>query len=201
MIPLLLKEDTGSTNDDLWKFFEDGCREPVALLAGRQTRGKGQRERRWHSGSTGNLYLSILSFFNENSGKWLPLVPLQTSLLITSILRRHTDVAIGLKWPNDLMIGNRKFGGILVESKSSLEWGLTPVVIGIGLNLNASLADYPEHVRSEAAVLGEVNKDHFPLIDIALEVLYNFYSAFAAFPLLRYREESPGEPTTILEEG
>ena len=185
MIPLLLREETGSTNDDLWKLFEDGCRYPVAILAGRQTRGRGQREKRWHSDNTGNLYLSILSFIGADDRKWLPLVPLQTSLLIISVLRTHTDTTIGVKWPNDLMIGNRKFGGILVESKSGLDPELTPLVIGIGLNLNASPAGYPADLRGEVALLGEEAGNHFPLIDIALEVLYNFYSAFAAFPMRR----------------
>lgn len=173
MISLYVKEETDSTNDDLWELYRAGRREPAAVLAGRQRKGRGRRGDEWFSGVAGNLYLSILLFIAKEYRSWLPYVPLRAALAAIEVLREYSDVTLGVKWPNDLMSGDKKVGGALVESKSPAVGSRLPMVIGIGVNLNSSVDDYPVGLREKIDTLGDLEGKHFPTIDIAGKIIYN----------------------------
>ncbi len=122
-------ETLPSTSDVCIKAAEAGEPEGLAILARRQTSGRGTHGRLWES-PIGNLYLSVLLRPNEpasSAGLW--------SLLAAVALREALGAGpITFKWPNDLMIGNAKLAGILLESAGGnerLEW----LVIGFGANL------------------------------------------------------------------
>jgi BirA family biotin operon repressor/biotin-[acetyl-CoA-carboxylase] ligase len=178
MISLIVKEETGSTSDDLWKMYDAGTSAPLALLALRQTGGRGRHGRSWFSDIQGGLYLSVLLFLDGSPQPWMTLLPFEVSLRVMLVLRGYTDLDIGVKWPNDLMIGARKFGGILVETRSGAVEGRTPLVAGIGLNLNSSRDLFPGDLRDSAACLGEEAGRRFPLIDIAVALMYDLHQSF-----------------------
>jgi BirA family biotin operon repressor/biotin-[acetyl-CoA-carboxylase] ligase len=172
MIPLIIKEETASTNDDLWQAWAAGRREPLAVLAMRQTRGRGRRGRRWSS-CAGNLHLSALFLLDGRCRDILPFIPLGTALAAVRVLASHTRETVGVKWPNDLMLGDRKCGGILAESRSTSGAAVIPVVVGIGLNLNAKPGDFPEALRGIAGVPAPPPGGGFPLVDIGRDILYH----------------------------
>ncbi len=194
MIPLIIKETTGSTSHDLWEDYGHGNREPRAILAAAQTEGKGRFGRRWHSDPVGNLYLSVLLFLGRNMIAWLPAAPLVAALEVLAVLRLRVDLPLGIKWPNDLMVGERKFGGILSESRIPAGEEEVPLVIGVGLNLNASTAQYPADLQSIAVTLADAAGKSFPVIDIAGEIVYNFESRFALLHALHENHGRTGKP-------
>ncbi len=194
MIPLIIKEERGSTSDDLWEMYDAGTAEPMALLALRQTGGRGRHGRSWFSEAQGSLYLSVILFLDGSPQPWMTLLPFEASLRVMHVLRGYTDLDIGVKWPNDLMIGQRKFGGILVETRSGAVEGRTPLVVGIGLNLNSSRELFPEDLRDSAACLGEEAGRRFPLIDIAVALMYDLHESFP-----RLRAEGGSTPGDRLE--
>jgi len=130
-------EETGSTNDDAKDLAERGAPAGAAVLARRQTRGRGRAGRSFLS-PEGGLYLSVVLRPKLPPGEW-GLVPLMTGVVVAGELRRDGFDA-RVKWPNDVLVAGKKAGGILVESR----WGESPyAVVGIGMNLDR-VPDVPD---------------------------------------------------------
>ncbi|MBN2705195.1 MAG: biotin--[acetyl-CoA-carboxylase] ligase [Deltaproteobacteria bacterium] len=133
-----------STSRYLWRQGEAGAESGQVAVAAAQTAGCGRRGRSWHSPPGLNLYFSILLRPGLDFAK----VP-QLSLVVGAALWRalaHELSRLTIKWPNDLFCTDRKLAGVLAEMKpgpSRPEF----VVLGIGLNVNAGLFDYPEALR------------------------------------------------------
>lgn len=126
------KEETGSTNDDAHALAEAGAPHGTAVLAARQSKGRGRAGRAFVS-PEGGLYLSVVLRPRLPPHQW-SLLPLAAGLAVVEELRA-AGVAADLKWPNDVLVGGAKLGGILVESR----WGASPhAVVGVGLNLETA---------------------------------------------------------------
>jgi BirA family biotin operon repressor/biotin-[acetyl-CoA-carboxylase] ligase len=110
----------------------EGAGAGTVVVAGEQTGGRGSRGRGWHSPS-GGLWLSVL--LRPSSAAGVELLGLRIGLAITgAIAALDPGVPVEIKWPNDLMVGDRKLGGILCEARwqgASLAW----VVAGVGINV------------------------------------------------------------------
>jgi BirA family biotin operon repressor/biotin-[acetyl-CoA-carboxylase] ligase len=104
-----------------------------ALVADRQTAGRGRRGRQWHSPPGRNIYLSLGWHFDQAGGAITPL-PLAVAVSLARALRRVGIAEPGIKWPNDLQAGGSKLAGILVEMRSAAP-GRALAVIGIGINV------------------------------------------------------------------
>ena len=81
----------------------------------------------------------------------LGLLPLLTGVSIVQGIKSITSIQTGLKWPNDIILNEKKMGGILIESRS-IKNGLG-IVIGMGLNINESITDFPEALREQTISL------------------------------------------------
>ena len=150
---------TASTNADALAYLQRPT-EPAALhgtviLADCQTAGRGRRGRTWHSPAQGNLYLSVIVVPAPGAtrlGPWLSWIPLFSALAVTDSLSGCTGLAVSVKWPNDLLIGDKKIGGILCEQTTTPDKTLA-IVIGIGLNINAALDRFPDELRAGATTV------------------------------------------------
>ena len=128
-------EEVDSTNSVLFdksnKFNQNG----TVLLAEKQTKGKGRKDRVWYSAKDQNLTFSILL----NSKKYLSVNPnlinFGTSLAVALSIENLYQLRVNLKWPNDVLLNGKKAAGILLET-SSRGNKLEKIVIGIGLNVN-----------------------------------------------------------------
>lgn len=125
-----------STNSELMRRARAGRDEPVLLLAERQTAGRGRLGRSWQASAGESLTFSL----------GLPLAPQDwsgLSLAVGVAVAEMLGPRVGLKWPNDLWVEDRKLGGILVETASftGAAQGGRYVVIGLGLNLAARPAE------------------------------------------------------------
>lgn len=140
---------TASTMDSLHQLAAAGAPAGTAVLADEQTAGRGSRGRVWRS-PPGGLWLSVLG---RPATADLELVSLRAGLAVAEALDRLTPrVELRLKWPNDLMLEDRKVGGILCEARwqgPSLCW----VVIGLGLNVKNPT---PPQLADTAANLARV---------------------------------------------
>ena len=125
---------TDSTNAQLLK--ADGSNDPQVLFAEFQTAGRGRRGRNWVSPFGANIYLSLAWTFPAWP-RQLTTLPLATGVACARALRRCGLEDVKLKWPNDLYVGSRKLGGILIEHRAEAG-GPCRVVIGIGINVAMS---------------------------------------------------------------
>jgi len=104
-----------------------------AVLAESQTRGRGRRQRTWHSPAGGNIYLSLGWRFTAPVPR-LSCLPLAVAVCLAAALERAGLRGHGIKWPNDILVEGAKLAGILVESQAAGSDAFQ-AVIGIGLNV------------------------------------------------------------------
>lgn len=122
----------GSTNDVLKSMTE--APEFTVVVADEQTAGRGRRDRVWHSAPGDGLYLSVLLRPSSPMSS-LTLISLFSAIAVAETITELDVAAIDVKWPNDVLIGERKVCGILAEGTSS-GTAEARVIVGIGVNLN-----------------------------------------------------------------
>lgn len=140
---------TVSTQDDLHALAAAGAPEGTAVVAGMQTVGRGSRGRRWAS-PAGGLWMSVLC--RPETEPALEVLSLRVALAVCQAFEATLPgISLRIKWPNDLMLQDRKLGGILCEARwqgGAVGW----VTVGIGLNL---LNEIPEELAASAIRLAD----------------------------------------------
>jgi BirA family biotin operon repressor/biotin-[acetyl-CoA-carboxylase] ligase len=162
-------ERVDSTMDVIHEMAAGGAESGTAVMAGEQLGGRGSRGRQWHS-PPGGLWLSVL--FRPGALGGIEIISLRVGLAVAGAIEPHLARPVLLKWPNDLMLGDRKVGGILCEARwqgSALGW----IAVGIGLNVTNPI---PPHLCAAAIALAEeqpgMNRDDIvePILAAVREV-------------------------------
>lgn len=156
-----------STNADMLRAAEAGAPSGEVLIAEMQTQGRGRLGRRWHSGLASSLTFSLLWRFDK-SVAGLAGLSLAVGLAVARVLH-SLGVAVGLKWPNDLIWQGCKLGGILIEVRGDA-LGPCAAVIGIGLNVRLG-AEEKELIDQAAADLADTGLLHLSRSDLLAAIL------------------------------
>jgi BirA family biotin operon repressor/biotin-[acetyl-CoA-carboxylase] ligase len=140
-------DSIGSTNDYLRDLRD--APEWTVIVADEQTAGRGRRERLWHSTRDAGLYFSVLLLPPRSA----QLVSLIAAISVSEALTSRGVSGVDVKWPNDVLVRERKICGILCEAAGSTPSG-TRVVAGVGINLNheefpAELVESATSIRIE----------------------------------------------------
>jgi BirA family transcriptional regulator, biotin operon repressor / biotin---[acetyl-CoA-carboxylase] ligase len=125
---------TDSTNTDALEAARAGAPHSSVYFADEQLAGRGRGDHAWLSTAGQGLYVSIL-LRPPMPAAQLALLPLAAGLAAANAIHATTGLTVDLRWPNDLLIGPRKVGGILVESKIEFG-GVAHAVVGIGINVH-----------------------------------------------------------------
>jgi BirA family biotin operon repressor/biotin-[acetyl-CoA-carboxylase] ligase len=184
---------TASTNDDLQVLAARGAPEGTVVLADQQTHGRGRQGRTFASPAGVGIYLSIL-LRPTIALEQLPQLTLVAAVAAADAITAVCGLSVTLKWPNDVEVGGRKVAGILTEAV--LRTGEPAVVIiGIGINVNTTLAQLPPtlHDRVTSLALASGAPVSRPLLIIrllsCLEDCYDtFYRAGMAAIILRWQQ-------------
>src|SRR5689334_11634680 len=139
--------ETGSSNADLLAAAGAGAAEGTVLVAEAQTSGRGRLGRRWASPPRAGLTFSVLLRPGGVPAALLGWLPLLAGVAAAASVRTVAAVDATLKWPNDLLVGERKLGGILAERAGAA------VVIGIGINVWQARADLPPGAAATSLAL------------------------------------------------
>ncbi len=146
---ILVHDVVASTNDLAMSLAaEEGIGHGTVIVADRQTRGKGRLGRRWESPGGKNIYMSLI-IRPELSPPDLTMLTVLAAVAGARAIQNTGDIPAKIKWPNDLMIDDKKLGGILTEVRSDPD-RISLAVIGIGINVNMRSADFPGGLRSIA---------------------------------------------------
>lgn len=140
---------TDSTNTDALEAARAGAPHGSVYFANEQLTGRGRGDHAWHSAAGQGLYVSVLLRPPVPAAR-LPLMPLAAGLATADAIRATTGVTVDIRWPNDMLIGSRKVGGILVEAKTESSAVLFAVV-GIGINVHQRA--FPADVSTPATSL------------------------------------------------
>jgi BirA family biotin operon repressor/biotin-[acetyl-CoA-carboxylase] ligase len=125
---------TDSTNTDALAAARNGAPHGSVYFADEQLAGRGRGDHAWDSAAGEGLYLSVVLRSPIPAAR-LPLLPLAVGLAATEAIRAVAGLTVDLRWPNDLLLGPRKVGGILAESKIS-GGSVDFAVAGIGINVH-----------------------------------------------------------------
>jgi BirA family transcriptional regulator, biotin operon repressor / biotin---[acetyl-CoA-carboxylase] ligase len=172
---------TGSTNADVAAEARAGAAEGLVVFAEQQDGGRGRLDRSWQSPPRAGLLMSAL-LRPQVPGAVLPLVPLLTGVAVVEAVRAVAGLEAVLKWPNDVLVGDRKLGGILVERVDDA------VVVGVGINVSTRPDELPVPAATSIGIEGG-RTDREPLAKEVLRSLARRYVAFV---------EAGGSPGAVL---
>lgn len=143
-------KEVDSTNDVARELAMKGAEEGTIVVAESQRSGKGRRGKKWISPS-GGVWMTIILRPNIEPVK-APQLTLVTGVAVAETLDQECGLNIGIKWPNDILIGDKKVSGILTEvetKKGEVEF----VLVGIGIDLNMDINIFPPNLRGGATSL------------------------------------------------
>lgn len=158
-------ETVSSTMDIAMELGIKGASEGTIVVAEAQTEGRGRLGRRWLSPKYKGIYTSIILRPNilPNSASFFSLL---SAISVCGAVEEMLGLEVEIKWPNDLLIGNRKFAGILTELSGEID-EVRFIVIGAGINVNSSRDSLPPGATS----LKEENGSFVNRADLLKEIL------------------------------
>ena len=145
-------DETDSTNMDAKQYAREGAPHGTVVVADMQTAGRGRKGKTWQSPAGKAIYMTILlrPDFSPDKASMLTLI---MGLSVAQAVAEIPDLHPGIKWPNDIVIDQKKICGILTEMEVQAE-GASYVVVGVGINVNNNSPDeFPEEIRQVATSL------------------------------------------------
>lgn len=160
--------ETFSTNADLAENARRGAAAGSVLIAESQTAGRGRLDRTWTAPPRSGLTFSVLfrPSFPAARWSWLPLL---ASVAVAQPLARLSGLAVGVKWPNDVLLGEHKVAGILAERVDDA------LVVGVGLNVSQRQDELPVDSAISLVLAGSEIVDRDPVLRSVLRSLARWY--------------------------
>lgn len=194
---LIVTEDTASTNTLAKEYARRGAAVGTAVIADRQTAGRGRRGRAFFS-PTGGVYLSVVLRPGDAAD---PLITTRAAAALYRAIRRFGEVPLTVKWVNDLLLDGKKIAGILAESVIAADG--TPACTVLGFGVNADAVDFPPELDGIAGSLAgagyPVDRDR--LIAAILDewdTVAHGQNDPAVLELCRRHSAVLGKPVTVL---
>ena len=158
-------DTTKSTNQYAWNLESQALKHGNIIITKNQTNGVGRRGTEWVSSKNNSLTCSLV--IKENQ-KYDHLLSLKTGIAIVEGIKKDTDIKATLKWPNDIMINNKKIGGILIEKKGNM------IVIGIGINVKENYNDLHPMIQNQSTSLKIITNSNIVLEKLLANILNKF---------------------------
>ena len=169
-----------STNDIASQMAATGAAEGTVITAEKQTLGRGRLGRSWHSPEKVGAYISII-ITPKMSPEKAPGLSVMTALAAAETFEKYCPGKVKIKWPNDILIGNRKVAGVLTELYTKYN-KIDYVVVGIGININQKQTDFPQTIRKLATSLRQVSGKKINRAELTAEFLQHFEKEYKSYP-------------------
>lgn len=165
------RDSIDSTNTLAKGLANEGCPNGLVVVAEEQGAGKGRLSRGWISPYAKGIWFSVVlkpPFLPQEASK----CTLLAAVAVVKAVNKIAGVHAAIKWPNDILLMGRKLVGILTEMNA--EFGhINYVVIGTGINTNATPDDYPEDVKDIAVSVADAATEQFTRVDFLCDILKN----------------------------
>lgn len=181
----IYKYDTiGSTNDAAFMYGLKGEKEGAVFWARAQTKGRGRLGRRWVSHKDKGLYFSLL-LRPEAEVKDAAKITLLIGLAVVKALRGFSGLGFLIKWPNDIVIDDKKIGGILTEMDAEVN-RVQFIAAGIGINTNLRKSELPIKEAVSLRILLQKEVSPEAVFNICLKEIDGYYCRFkdGGFPAI-----------------
>jgi len=168
-----------STNNLAKEYAKKNAQEGLVIVANSQTKGRGRMGKFWHSPPKTGIYLSILLKPNLKHDQ-LSFITLLAGVSAILTINEFSHHRANLKWPNDILINDKKICGLLCEMIQKQENSLD-VVIGIGLNVNQTIEQLPEDLKKTATSLKITNGSPVNRLTVIQSFLTNLDREYHSF--------------------
>lgn len=172
-------EEVDSTNLKAKDLAEGGAPEGTVVIAERQTAGRGRRGRSWFSSSRNGIHMTLI-LRPAISPIGAPRITLMTAVAVAEALMSVVKLDVKIKWPNDILVNGKKLVGILTEISTEMD-AVNYILVGIGLNVNTPLEDFPKEIQDSATSIFIETGEKFlrtPLLKACLEHFEIYYEIF-----------------------
>jgi len=167
-----------STNLELKRRHKEFRGANILLISNEQTQGQGQKGRAWESAPGRGLWMSLHLGNPKTLSHSLQLLSIYTGTIVHKVISPLIDTKIRLKWPNDIMVGSKKCGGILTE----LQWqgeAVSSAIIGVGINLNHQKHDFSTPIQKIATSLHLEGHENPDRVKLAQSFVNEFFMGLA----------------------
>ncbi|MFY0728771.1 bifunctional biotin--[acetyl-CoA-carboxylase] ligase/biotin operon repressor BirA [Pseudomonas sp. NFX15] len=185
--PVQVYDSIDSTNAEALRAIEQGQAAPFLVLAERQTAGRGRRGRKWVSPFAENVYYSLVLRI-EGGMRQLEGLSLVVGLAVLQTLRELGIATAGLKWPNDVLVGQKKIAGILLELVGDPA-DVCHVVLGVGMNVNMQSTDEVDQQWTSMRLESGKMFDRNQLVAVLSEMLQRYLARHQADGFLAIQAE------------
>lgn len=148
----------------------------TVIIADEQTEGKGRMNRKWSSSKNKGVWMSII-LRPEILPYLAPQLTLLTATVLAEVFEKHINITPQIKWPNDLLINQKKTAGILTEMQAEQDQ-IQYIVLGMGINVNHTIDDISEELRDKATSLYIATKEERSIKDLIQQILHAFEPAY-----------------------
>ncbi|GAA1763932.1 biotin--[acetyl-CoA-carboxylase] ligase [Nocardioides hankookensis] len=169
-------EEATSTNAVAADRARSGAAEGLVVVAESQSAGRGRLDRTWHTPPRAALLFSVVLRPTVPAADW-PWLPLLTGLSVSRALQ-GLGYDAGVKWPNDVLIADRKLVGILVERVETPDG--PAAVVGVGINVSLTAEELPVPTATSLAIEGGAEPDRTAVLGAVLSTLVEAYDAWQA---------------------
>jgi BirA family transcriptional regulator, biotin operon repressor / biotin---[acetyl-CoA-carboxylase] ligase len=177
--------EVDSTNEVAKRLAHDGAPEGTIIIAESQRSGRGRRGKKWLSPS-GGVWMTIILRPDIPPSK-APQLTLVTGVAVAETLDKECRLDVGIKWPNDILIGEKKVCGILTEASTNPK-GLEYVVVGVGIDLNVDVNTFPPELREGATSLKQELEKEIYSVKLVQRFLQNFENLYDDFKTGKFPE-------------
>lgn len=178
-------KEVDSTNDVARELADEGTAEGTIVIAESQRSGKGSRGKKWISPS-GGVWMTIILRPDIEPTK-APQLTLVTGVAVAETLNQECNLDVGIKWPNDILIGDKKVCGILTEVKAD-RGKVDYVLVGIGIDLNVDLTIFPPELRGATTSLKAELDREIKGAELVQKFLQNFEVYYDEFKEGKFRD-------------
>lgn len=165
-------ESIDSTNNYAKELADTGEQQGTVIVADKQTAGRGRMGRSWSSPKLAGLWFSLILRPDLNSDDLATLTPI-VAVALSKTIEQLTKIKLGIKWPNDIYVGNKKICGILTEVSLDSD-SVNYAVVGIGVNINVDRFNTELSDIATSLKIEDVNIENISRIDIIHKFLDEF---------------------------
>lgn len=169
-------DEVTSTNTVAKQLADEGEAEGTLIVSDKQNQGKGRRGRCWESPKGTGVFMTVI-LKPQMKPVYASMLTLVAALALNNAITDLTGLESKIKWPNDIVVNNKKVSGILTELSAEVDY-INYIVVGIGVNV--SMKDFPEELKDKATSLLLEGKSisRAQLIAKTMEYLEDYYERF-----------------------
>ncbi len=176
---LVHKESIESTQILGHQLAIEGSKHGTVIVADTQTAGKGRMERKWYSTNGQGIWMSMIlrpTLLPHQA----PQITLLAATVLADVIKEQTGIVPSIKWPNDVLINDKKISGILTEMQAEQDC-IQYIILGIGININQTIDHLPDDIKEIATSLKIETEKDWNIRDFIQHFLVRFEQVYQLF--------------------